>query len=110
MAILPATDWCSKWALYAPEKTAFREYETGRALRYGDLNRAADALAWHWRRDLGLKKGDRVAVLAEFSLEMMLLFGAAQKTGVILVPLNYRLSAPELEFMSKNAAPKVLIC
>lgn len=101
------TDWCSRWALYSPEKTAFKEYETGRSITFGALNRAADALSWYLTRQLGVKKGDRIAVLAEFCLEYMVLFSAAQKTGCILVPLNYRLAAPEINFMLKNAAPKV---
>ncbi len=109
MTSLSATDWCAKWALYAPEKTAFREHETDRALTYAQLNRAADALAWHLTQQWGLKKGDRLAVLADVCLEYMVLFGAAQKTGIVLVPLNYRLTAPEIDFMLKNAAPKVVL-
>ena len=109
MIPLPATDWCAKWALYAPGKMAFREHETGRALTYARLNRAADALAWHLTQQWGLKKGDRVAVLADLCLEYVALFGAAQKTGIVLVPLNYRLTAPEIDFMLKNAAPKAVL-
>lgn len=109
MPFLPATDWCAKWALYAPAREAFREYETGRILTYARLNRAADALAWYLTGACGLKKGDRVAVLADMCLEYTVLFGAAQKTGIILVPLNYRLATPELNFMLKNAAPKMVL-
>jgi fatty-acyl-CoA synthase len=106
---LPATDWCAKWATYSPQKTAFHEHETGRSITYGNLNRAADALAWQMTVFWDLKKGDRVAVLADFCLEYMVLFAAAQKTGCILVPLNFRLASPELDYMLKNAAPRVVI-
>lgn len=101
-------DWLAKWALYAPDKVAFKEYETGRTLTYGALNAAANALAHRLTDDMGVRKGDRVAVLSSFCLEYMVLFGAAQKTGCILVPLNYRLTAPELDFMLGNAAPKTI--
>ncbi|RMG19758.1 MAG: o-succinylbenzoate--CoA ligase, partial [Methanobacteriota archaeon] len=56
---------------------------------------------------LGLTTGDRVAILAENSLEHFVLFSAAQKTGIILVPLNFRLTAREIDFLltdSKSAA------
>lgn len=106
---MTTTDWCAKWALYSPDKIAFKEYETSRTLTYGQLNRAADALSWHLTQDLGLKKGDRVAVLAEFCLEYVVLFSAAQKTGCILVPLNYRLAAPEINFMLSNAQPLLVL-
>lgn len=102
------TDWLSKWALYAPDKVAFKEYETGRTLTYGALNAAANALAHQLTNVLNVRKSDRVAVLSSFCLEYMVLFGAAQKTGCILVPLNYRLATPELDFMLKNATPKVI--
>lgn len=107
MALLPTTDWCARWALYSPDQLAFQEHETGRSFTFSELDRASTSLAWHWTRDLQLKKGDRIAVLSEYCLEYMAMFGAAQKTGCILVPLNYRLSAPELAYMLQNAAPKL---
>ncbi len=103
------TDWSAKWAVYAPDKTAFREWESGRFISYYELNQTADALAWHWTTQLGLKKGDRIAVLSEFCINYMVLFAAAQKTGSILVPLNYRLAATELDYMLKNARPVMAI-
>lgn len=109
METLTSTDWCAKWALYSPQKTAFSEYESGRALTYGALNRAADALAWHLSEVEGLTKGDRVAVLAELGLEYVVLFAAAQKTGIVLVPLNYRLAASELDYMLQNADSGLLV-
>lgn len=109
MTQLPTTDWCAKWALYSPEKIAFKEFETGRTLTYGRLNQAANSLAWLFTRQYGLTKGDRIAILADYSLEYMALFAMAQKTGIILVPLNYRLTSSELDFMLKNAAPGMVI-
>ena len=85
-------DWTSKWALYSPDKTALKEYETGRTLTYGQLNRLGNRMAFHLQRTFGVGKGDRVAVLAENCLEYVVLFAAAQKLGFILVPLNYRLA------------------
>lgn len=102
-------DWSAKWALYSPEKIALKEYETGRSLTYGELNRLGNRLAHYFQNELGLQKGDCVAVLAENCLEYVMLFAAAQKLGFTLVPLNYRLAAPELDFMLRNAGPRVVI-
>ncbi|MBL7795114.1 MAG: long-chain fatty acid--CoA ligase [Saprospiraceae bacterium] len=102
-------DWTSKWALYSPDKTALKEYETGRTLTYGQLNRLGNRMAHHLQRTFGVGKGDRVAVLAENCLEYVVLFAAAQKLGFILVPLNYRLAAPEIDFLLCNAEPHLVL-
>ncbi len=101
-------DWAAKWAVYSPEKTAFREAETGRSLTYARLNSLGNRLAHHLVR-LNLKKGDRIAVLAENCLEYLVLFAAAQKTGVILVPLNYRLTAAEIDYLLENSEPAMAL-
>ncbi len=101
-------DWFSRWALYSPDEIAIKEWETGRTLSYGTLNQMANHLAWYFTEELGLKTGDRVAVLADNCIEYIVLFAMAQKTGLILVPLNYRLSAPELAYLIKDAEPRVL--
>lgn len=101
-------DWTSRWAIYKPEATALEEYETGRKLNWKQLDALCRLNAIYCTQTLGLKKGDRLAILAENSLELAILFGMAQKTGIILVPLNYRLTAAELDFMIGNSEPKAL--
>jgi len=102
-------DWSSKWALYSPDKIAFKEYETDKTLTFGELDRLANRLAHRFAMEYGIKKGDRVAVLAENCLEYIVLFCTAQKTGCILVPLNYRLSSAEIDYLLRDAKPKLVI-
>ncbi|AEE49822.1 class I adenylate-forming enzyme family protein [Haliscomenobacter hydrossis] len=102
-------DWFSKWALYSPEEIAVKEWETGRTLSYGALDKMANRLAWHLTQDLGLQTGERVAVLADNCLEYIALFAAAQKTGLVLVPLNYRLSSTEIDYLLRDSGPQLLI-
>lgn len=102
-------DWLEKWNLYSPDKNAVTLSETGASVTYAALNRCAHRLAWLLHDAFGVQKGDRVAVLAEFGLEYVALFGAAQKAGFILVPINYRLAPPEVAYLLDNAAPKVLV-
>ncbi len=103
------TDWIGKWAMYQPNKTAVSSYETGQCLTYGQLNQQAEQTA-HWWASLGIRSGDRVAALLDFCVEYVVLFGAAQKTGVILVPLNYRLSPRELDYLLSDSQPQMVIC
>jgi|GEM_PF-2825585 len=109
MTTIPQQDWAAKWALYSPAKVAFKELETGRTLTYRELNDRGNRLAHHLWDTLGLEKGDRIAILAENCLEYLLLFVAAQKTGVVLVPLNYRLTSAEIDYLLTNAEPALVI-
>ncbi len=98
-------DWISRWALYSPERIAIQEQGSERSVTYRDLNEMANGIASYLTRSLAIKKGDRIVVLAEYSIEYIALFSAAQKTGLIIVPLNYRLSAPEIKEIIDNADP-----
>lgn len=102
-------DWVSKWADYSPEKIALKEFETGKTITYSDLNTQANRLANCLTKQYGLRKGDRIAVLSEYSITYVILFVAAQKTGIILVPLNYRLASAELAYQLNITNPKLLI-
>jgi len=53
----------------------------------------------------GLGKGDRVAILANNSEAYFLVMGAAACLGAILVPMNWRLAADELQHVIADAAP-----
>lgn len=59
-------------------------------------------------REMGIKKGDRVAVLHWNCHVFLELLYAAAQTGAILVPLNTRLAAPELAYMIDDSGSKVL--
>lgn len=102
-------DWFAKWNDYQPGKTAVSEFETERAWTYGDLNRLGNFLGRHFFDSYRLHKGDRVAILAENCLEYIALFAMAQKTGIILVPLNYRLTPREIDFLISDSQPSVVI-
>ena len=101
-------DWMSKWADYTPDKIALKEYETSRNLTYGELNAKANILSNYFTSQ-GLQKGDRLMVVAEHCLEYVMLFSMAQKTGITLVPINYRLVSPEIDYLIANSQPKILL-
>lgn len=58
----------------------------------------------------GLAAGDRVAVLSKNSIEMALIYYAASRVGVVPVPLNYRLAAPEWAYIINDSTAVLLIC
>ncbi|MBL6446654.1 long-chain fatty acid--CoA ligase [Fulvivirga sp. 29W222] len=102
-------DWISKWATYSPDKVALKDYATKQELTYRQLNDNALKLADILKSEYGLEKGDRLMVIAEHSSLYVTLFSVAQKTGIILVPVNYRLSAKEIDYLIGNCTPKLVL-
>ena len=47
---------------------------------------------------LGLRPGDRVGVIAYNSLEWMEIYAGMARAGLVVVPLNFRLTAPEMAY------------
>jgi len=99
-------DWTRRWAKIQPEKTAIISEDV--PYSYRDLNRRVNKLS-HFLLNIGLKKGDRVAVLLHNCKQYIEIFFALSKIGGVLVPLNWRLTAPELEFIIKDSGSNVVI-
>lgn len=57
---------------------------------------------------LGVQKGDRVALLMLNNFRYLELLYAVTALGAIAVPLNFRLSAPEIIFQLQDSEVKVL--
>ena len=68
------------------------------------VNKTAHAL-----NDLGIAKGDRVALMMSNCSEFLEIFFACAKTGAVMVPLNFRLAVPELVYILKDSEPEVMI-
>jgi len=77
-------------------------------LTYGqlwqDIQRLANAL-----RELGVGRGDCVAVLQTNSHHYVEAYYAAAALGAVFLPLNYRAKLPELEYMITTAKVKALL-
>ena len=80
----------------------------GRSTTYGELSSRSDAVA-SGLVAAGLEIGDRVAYLARNATEYWELFFAAAKAGVVIVPLNFRLSAAEIEWILGDADPSAIL-
>ena len=74
---------------------------------YRQLNARCNMTA-HGLAGRGVGKGDRVALLFKNSAEFGELFFALAKMGAIMVPLNWRLAPPELEFILSDSGTVVL--
>jgi fatty-acyl-CoA synthase len=100
-----ASDWLFRRAELTPGREAIVDGEI--RLSYAQLvdrvGRAATLL-----RTLGIGRSDRVATLASNCVEFMELFYATAEIGAILVPLNWRLAARELDYQIRDAGATLL--
>ena len=101
-------DWSEYQANFRPDKVAIKEVSSGRTTSYRELNERSKSLAG-WLQKKGLKKGDRVAILSHNSAEIFELEFACGKIGGIELPLNWRLTKPELEYILNDSSPMTLI-
>ena len=99
-------DWIKQWAMIKPNKIAIISDDI--PYTYRELNRRINRLS-HLFLELGVKKGDRVAVLLHNCKQFIEIFFSLSKLGGILVPLNWRLAIPELEFIIKDSGSDTLI-
>lgn len=102
-------DWLKKWNQYSPQKAAIQDGDSGRVLSYQDFFTASCRGAQYLKSRYQIQKGDRVAVLAQNELEYVILFFSLQRLGAILVPINYRLTAREIEHILKDAEPSLVV-
>ncbi|WP_407156896.1 acyl-CoA synthetase [Bradyrhizobium sp. STM 3557] len=102
-------DWIAHHARRTPAKTAVVDLGSNRRFTYAELDARVARLAGHLREAVGVSTGDRVAVLALNSTDTLEVQFACFRLGVIFVPLNSRLTVPELQFIVGDAAPKLMI-
>jgi len=89
-----------------PHTVALKDKD--RKFTYPEVNRRVNKLA-HSLLDLGLIKGDKVAVLLENSIEIVEVYLATAKTGLVIVPVNFRLTGSEVAFIVNNSDAQALI-
>jgi fatty-acyl-CoA synthase len=100
-------DLIDRNAAFAPDKPAIRF--GGAALTYAQLAQRIAAAARALKSELGVGRGDRVAILSLNHPDYLVLLYACARLGAMLVPLNWRLAVPEQVFILRDASVKALI-
>ncbi|MCB1907419.1 MAG: AMP-binding protein [Rhodocyclaceae bacterium] len=104
--LLTISDAVAAHARLNPGKLGTRD--SRRSLTYAEWDRRASRLAGSLLA-LGLKRGDRVGVLAYNCVEWMEIYVGLARAGLVAVPLNFRLSAPEIAYILGNCEAAALI-
>ena len=105
-ALLTLADAVATHARLVPTRLAVRD--SRRKLTYGEWHARNERLAAALR-GLGLARGDRVGVIAYNCLEWMEIYAGMARAGLVAVPLNFRLTGPEIGYILDHAEVSAVI-
>ena len=103
-----AVDWIAHYAAAAPDKAATIKLPSGRRQNCRQMHERVGRLAAFLAAQ-GIGRGDRVAFLVPNSTDILDLTFATWRIGRIVLALNFRLTAAELDFVLGDAAPKIVL-
>jgi len=98
--------WIERNAAFHGAKPAI--HFEGQDISYVAFDRRIKHLAAALEKGLGISPGDRLAHIGHNAPESLDLLFACARLGAILVPLNWRLAAPELSYIIKDCSPSAL--
>ena len=104
--LLTVADAVAAHARLQPNKIGARD--SRRALTFAQWHERAGRLA-SGLLALGLVKGDRVALLAFNCVEWMEIYVALARAGLVAVPINFRLTAPEIAYIASHCEARAFI-
>jgi long-chain acyl-CoA synthetase len=89
------------------DKPAFRSF--GQTLSYGDVDRLSAAFAAWLQTQLGVRKGDRIAVMAPNLLAFPIAFLGIARAGAVQVNVNPMYTPRELEHQLNDAGCQTIV-
>src|SRR5213595_3277135 len=102
-------DWIAHFGRRTPDKLAAIDLASGRQFSYAQSDARISRLAAHLRDRLNIKRGDRIAVLAMNTTDTLEVQFACGRIGAVFLPLNTRLTVPELQYIVGDSAPVLMI-
>lgn len=91
-----------------PDHPAVVMAGSGRTISYGELDDRSARLASALNQ-LGLRKGDVVAMLADNAAECFEIYWACMRSGLYITPVNRNLNADEVAYIVGDSGAKVLV-
>jgi len=90
-----------------PKKLAVKDWH-GKAWTYSELDTRTNKLA-NGLLNIGLRKGDRVAVMLYNCVEFVEIYCAFAKIGLVAAPISWRYVDKEIEYVVNNSDAKAII-
>ena len=92
-----------------PAVGLWHENGTKTTWTYRELDRRSRIVAWRLRTELGLQPGDRILTWSPSGPELPAVYFGAMRAGLVLVPLDLRMSTDAIGGIIARAEPRRLI-
>jgi len=96
------------YAQTAPDRPAVVVGSSGEVVSYRELDERSTRVA-HALAEMGLRRGDVVALLMENSARYLEIAWAVRRSGLYLTVLNHHLTAAELAYIVNDCGARVLV-
>jgi len=97
-----------KYRQQHPDKIALYDHEQERSISWGKLADNADQIA-RYLISRGIKKGDRIGLLSDESLDKMIIWMGIWRLGAVVCPLNVEINAAHIKELLQSIGPKLTI-
>lgn len=98
--------WAARRAFLSGDRIAIIDGDN--RITYAEFDRRTDQFA-RALRELGVRQGDRVAVLMVNSAALLETMFATAKLGAVFVPINFRLAPPEVSYLLADSGAHVFV-
>ena len=104
----PRLSYPGHWARVEPDKPAVILTGSGEVVTWAQLDERSNRLARHLHES-GLRPGDHMAVLLDNGPRFHEVVWAALRSGLMVTPVNYHLTAAEAGYIIDNCDAKALV-
>ena len=91
-----------------PDKTALVDLDQGTSITYGEMDAVVGRVARHLQ-GLGLKAGDKIALLSDERLEKLILWLGIWRIGGVVCPLNVEINQTYISEILGNIEPSLVL-
>ena len=91
-----------------PEKIALYDLDQNKSISWSSLAKWANKIARYLQKE-GIKKGDNIALLADESVEKLIIWMGIWRLGAVVCPLNIEINASHIEDLLGTIRPKLTL-
>ncbi len=91
-----------------PDKTAIYDLDQDKSITWGELLHAANRIA-RFLEQRGIKKGDKIALLSDESLEKLIIWIGIWRFGAVVCPLNIEINQDHIRDMLTTIGPRLTL-
>lgn len=80
----------------------------GKGYTYQEINALSEKAAGLFQ-SRGIRKGDRISIMSQNTASFVIAYLGTLMAGGVVVPVNHKLMAPELDYILENSGSKILL-